>query len=208
MAARVGDLVAEIGASLVADTRRAALSYATMHGLRRSIVRIDPGVLARPVPNLLGVTVFGPCPDPKTILVVPHEAARARAFGALRIWPVGTCKAAGLASWIKELSRGRHGLDRVVAFGDGYNDGCLLGSCALGVAVRGADPVALEHSSLRLDAPLEDFLADFATPHGQAAALGRATPRRTGGIPTAAGPGPCFGAHRRAADAGAAIVGH
>ncbi|WP_225809595.1 HAD hydrolase family protein [Streptomyces spinosus] len=193
--AGLSNLVAELDGALIATSRRAALQYTRGYALPRSEVVVDPG-LDCAAGTLTGVTVFDSCPDLDALLTgVPHEIDRIGAFGAAVVRPEGTCKASGLAEYLSRYW-GRSGLDTVVAFGDAHNDGCLLGSAALGVAVAGADEVAVRHSDIRLTEPIEAFLATFDPD------LVRRPTHQAGSVANGGAGEPCFGAHVRGRPAG------
>lgn len=184
------DLVAEVGGDLVASSRRAALLYAHTYALPRSAVAVDTQPAEAPG-QVTAITVFDEPPDLARVLAgVPHDTHRIGSFGALLIRPQGTCKATGLTARLASRP-GQPGLDTVVAFGDAFNDGCLLASCRLGVAVADADETAARCADVRLFEPLADFLVGFGP--DRAVSLSRAAvSRRLGATP-------CSGAHRRPA---------
>ncbi|MFI9504905.1 HAD hydrolase family protein [Nocardia sp. NPDC052566] len=184
--AGVDEFVVDTGTDLRASSRRAALSYARAYALPRDA--IDIGLESFwPV---TGITVFDqPAKVAEALAGVPHDTDAIGPFDALLIKPRGACKATGLAAYLARC-RPTIDLDSVIAFGDAYNDGCLLGSSALGVAVRGADETACRCADIRLRQPLAAFLADL-TPVGIAAL--RLRFRRN----DIARGRPCFGGHRR-----------
>ncbi|MFI7388452.1 HAD family hydrolase [Streptomyces sp. NPDC049813] len=187
------DFVAEAGGELVASSRRAALLYARMYALSRSVVTVD----SHPSPargQLTAVTAFDASEDLARRCGARHDTDRVGPLGALQIRPRGTCKASGLAAHLARRAE-RPVLDAVTAFGDAFNDACLLAACRLGVAVQGADEVCARCAHVSLDRPLADFLSGFGPE--RAARLSRAavppgTARRGRGGAT-----PCSGAHRR-----------
>jgi len=187
------DLVAEVGGELVASSRRAALLYTRMYALGRSVVTVDAQPAHAPG-AVTAVTVFDVPGDLARLLAVRYDTDRIGPFAALLVRARGTCKASGLAAHLAGRA-GRPGLDAVTAFGDAFNDACLLASCRLGVAVQGADEVCARCAHVRLDEPLADFLCGFG-PDSAArlsqAAAGPPVSRRRGGPP-------CSGAHRRPA---------
>ncbi|MFJ8823120.1 HAD family hydrolase [Streptomyces sp. NPDC102467] len=190
------DFVAEADGELVSSSRRAALLYTRMYALGRSAVTVD----AQSAPargELTGITVFDAPEDLARRLAVRHDTDRIGPFAALLIRPRGTCKASGLAAHLANRA-GRPGLDAVTAFGDAFNDACLLASCRLGVAVEGADEACARSAHICLDQPLADFLSGFGP--DRAARLSQAAVSR--GISRRSGVTPCSGAHRRPAPKG------
>ncbi|MEV0008966.1 HAD hydrolase family protein [Streptomyces sp. NPDC047973] len=151
----VEDFVAETGGGLVAASRKAAAGYTIAHGLPRGSVPVGP--LPADAEAVTQIAVLR-----GDVRALPHwqdmgfDVTRLTAFRAQLLTPAGTCKAAGLHSWLD----GRRS-DPVVlaAFGDAYNDGCLLRGAALGVAVPGADSVARRNADVILEQPLHEYLA-------------------------------------------------
>lgn len=182
----VRHFVVELAAEPVASSRQAALQYARTHGMPRSEVTVATDVRALPGP-LVAVTVFPPHPGlSPAVDGLPHDLDTVRAFDACVIRPRGTCKATGLARFLARY-RDEPDLSRVVAFGNGYNDACLLASAACGVAVRGADDVAVRNCDRHLTEPLGDFLSRPGTPSALRDIL----------TPGSSTPALCTGAHRR-----------
>jgi len=163
----VPDLVAEIDRALVAGSRKAATAFAMAYRVPRSSIVVDPGALRAPPGRrrpptavLDSVTVFGR--DVRTLppgALPPHELHVLRALDGQVLRPRDSCKATALERYLLE----REGLTlrSAVTFGDAYNDGCLLASSALGVAVHHADSVAVRFSDVLLDRPLDEFLMSF-----------------------------------------------
>ncbi|MER5431777.1 HAD hydrolase family protein [Streptomyces sp. NPDC002588] len=187
----VTDLVAEIDGTQLAWSRRARLRYAHAYDVPRSCLGLHS---SRTVPSgaLTGIAIFEPLATPTEILAgLPHEWDRISSFDALLIRPHGTCKATGLADYLTRY-RAPAGLQEVVSFGDAYNDGCLLGSSGIGIAVSNADSIAARYSDLQLREPVEDFLASFDPVAAAAVPRVRARTERAR-TPSA----PCFGGHVR-----------
>ncbi|MDT0266094.1 HAD hydrolase family protein [Streptomyces sp. DSM 44915] len=176
------DLVAEVDRELIASSRRAATAFALAYRVPRSHIAVRPAALRtpegggdeaarRPDRVLDAVTVFGA--DLRALpagALPPHEPHLIRALDGQVLRPHGSCKASALERYLDQ--RGLT-LRATAAFGDAYNDGCLLASSALGVAVRHADEVAVRHSDLQLDQSLDEFLLTFDP------ALAVAPPRQT-----------------------------
>ncbi|MFJ2867684.1 HAD family hydrolase [Kitasatospora sp. NPDC087314] len=181
------DLVAEVGGELVASSRRAALLYTRMYALARSVVMVDVEPSHAPG-QVTAITVFDAPEDLARPLAEQHDTDRIGPFAALQVRPRGTCKATGLAAHLAGRP-GHPGLDAVAAFGDAFNDACLLASCRLGVAVEGADETSARSAHVCLDEPLADFLSDF-DPDRAACLSGAVVSGRFAATP-------CSGAHRR-----------
>lgn len=178
----VRDVVAETEYAPVASTPRAAAAYAMAYRAPRSEIAIEPAALWDCASSLRvsALTVFGA--DVRTLpggSLPGHELDFIGPFGAQIIRPLGTCKATALELYLRRHGEGGS-LRSTVAFGDAYNDVCLLRACALGVAVQYADEAARRHSDVHLDRALDDYLLNWV-------------PESMG---SPGSPGPiCFGGH-------------
>jgi hydroxymethylpyrimidine pyrophosphatase-like HAD family hydrolase len=160
LAAGIEDLVAEGPDGFRASSRTAALAYALAYRLPRNVIAVDT-TLGLAVGHSTAIVAFGEQVALSGALSgLPVRLQPTYGRGAVVIRPAGSCKASAL---VRLLHRrfGEVDLSRVVAFGDGANDACLLGAAALGVAVPGGDELAVTHADLTLTGSLGDFLADF-----------------------------------------------
>jgi HAD superfamily hydrolase (TIGR01484 family) len=154
----INEIVVDQGAHLVASNAKSALMYSMIYGLPRSEIRIGYSSDLE-LTTALEMTVF---PSGKEIdPLVTEEMLEVRRIGyldAVAVQPAGTCKAVALARHLRNQPS-RVGLGNVVAFGDGYNDGCMINSAAFGVAMRQSDEVASGNCDIQLLVPLHEFLA-------------------------------------------------
>lgn len=152
----INDFVADTGRSLVASSRRAAVAHAFFHQRLRSSITVADTPPAAPVAE---VTIYA---DPHDVVGALqgidgcsfHRAAVGKRCGVV---PSGSCKTAGLT----QLMAGSYAeptLARVVAFGDGSNDACLLGSVGAGVAMAISDPDTARSATIRLTGSLATYL--------------------------------------------------
>jgi hypothetical protein len=143
----VADFVVEQPDGPHASSRAAALAYAMAYRLPRGLVAVAP--VTGPAGAIVAFA------DPALLSGLPARAEVLNHLGAVVLRPLGSCKANALG---EVLSRrfGEAGLRGVIAFGDGPNDACLLGTAGFGVALT---DVAARHASIRLTEPLGDYLA-------------------------------------------------
>lgn len=176
------DLVAETADELLASTGRAAVAHARAYRLPRSAITVDPARVAGAAAT--AVTVYGAPGGPGGLLAgAAVEVDRITAYHGYVLRPSGTCKARAVSQVVAGGD-----LSRVIAFGDGYNDACLLAAAGRGVAVDGADEVATRHSRVRLDRPLPEYLLGLTTADGPDRRSADAVPPPSGT--------PCRGVHR------------
>jgi HAD superfamily hydrolase (TIGR01484 family) len=158
LAAGIKDIVVDTGQRLVATSRMASTRYALFYRCPRSAIEISARPPSDPVTKV-------------TVYAVPHEVTSALADvpqcqvnpGEERlrctVVPYGSCKTAG----ISRLMAGVYGeptLDRVVAFGDGSNDACLLRAAGAGVAMAVAHPETVQNATMQLRGTLAGYLAE------------------------------------------------
>jgi HAD superfamily hydrolase (TIGR01484 family) len=170
------DLAVEVDGQYRASNKRTALAVAMTYRLPRAAVTVGPVDAAAPLGRVL---VFG---DPKrttdALLGVRHSARRLKSFAAMLVQPEGTCKSRALrAHLLAEF--GEHGLDRVIAFGDGANDAALLMDSRVGVAMPDSDDAAKAAASIRLTEPIGDFLRVLEPQRLYGGAAGCAAPAAT-----------------------------
>ncbi|MGW4795376.1 HAD hydrolase family protein, partial [Nonomuraea sp. NPDC004297] len=146
------DLVVETTEALYATTARAAIAYARCYRQPRSSIVVNPAGAARAA--ALAVVVFSATAGLNELLAdTPLDVDQIAAYNGQVLRPAGTCKALAVSRILSCLD-----LAEVIAFGDGYNDACLLAAAGRGVAVEGADDVALRYSSVQLEGPLPGYL--------------------------------------------------
>jgi hypothetical protein len=152
-------MVLELDHRYVATSRRASAWFAMAHGLPRSSIEVDPAIAGGggEVGSVLLLDRHELPPDllGSAVEVVPFARTDARV-----VRPVGTCKGAALAVHLAEVW-GEQDLSRVVAFGDGRNDRCILAAADVGVAMHDSHADAAAHATMRLTGSIGDFLRTF-----------------------------------------------
>ncbi|MEU2665194.1 HAD hydrolase family protein [Micromonospora sp. NPDC007220] len=158
LAAGFTELVAELDHRYVATSRRASTWFAMAHRLPRSSIEVDPQLGGGA--QVGSVLVLDRVPLPEGLLGGAVEAIPFAGTAAKLLRPAGTCKTAAVTALLAEQA-GEADLKRVIAFGDGRNDRCLLASAAVGVAVADSHADAAARATMRLSGPIGDFLAAF-----------------------------------------------
>jgi hypothetical protein len=149
------DIVVDTGRGIVSTSESAADRYARLYRCPRSSIVVSGRLPHAPV---LKVTVFGERRDVLAALTgIDGCSVGPRKSGRCNVVPLGSCKTAGLARLMAERYA-EPTLGRVVAFGDGDNDVCLLGSVGAGVAMADSYPGAARAASLRLRGTLAGYL--------------------------------------------------
>jgi hypothetical protein len=148
------DIVVDTGRGLVATSDRAAAAYAPLYRCPRSSIVLSGQPPRAPA---LKVTIFGDHGNVADALTGIEGCSIDRKTGRCNVVPLGSCKTAGLVRLMAERYA-EPTLRRVVAFGDGDNDVCLLGSVGAGVAMADSYPGAARAASLRLRGTLAGYL--------------------------------------------------
>lgn len=164
------DFVVDTGRCLVASSDRAADRHAVTYRCPRTSITVS----ARPpASSAVKVTIYA---DPAEVLAALHGldgcAFTATARDRCSVVPPNSCKAAGLTVLL-----GHKTLTKVIAFGDGANDACLLRSAGAGIAMAIADPDTARDATRQLTGPLAAYLTD-EFPHGLAPRRPRPCPHR------------------------------
>jgi hydroxymethylpyrimidine pyrophosphatase-like HAD family hydrolase len=168
-AAGVPDFVVDTGSRLVATSPVAAARYALFYRCRRSAIEVSATPPAAPVTKL---SVYAGGDHVRRALagVAGCRINEAPERRRCTIVPSGSCKAAGTAHLLSTV-HSEPTLDRVVAFGDGSNDACLLGTVGVGVAMAVSHPDAVQRATIQLRGTLEHFLTEEFSRGGLAAAV-------------------------------------
>lgn len=150
------EIVVDTGRSLVAPSKRAALRYAFFYRCARSSITIADRPPSTPVTK---ITVYADHHEVRAALagVEGCSISVAEEGGRCTVVPFGSCKTAGLAR-LMTLVYQEPTLTRVVAFGDGRNDACLLRSVGAGVAMAASDPAAARGATMQLAGTLATYL--------------------------------------------------
>ncbi|HEY3609016.1 MAG TPA: HAD hydrolase family protein [Pseudonocardiaceae bacterium] len=150
------DFVVDTGQRLLASSRRAATGHAFFYGCPRSWLTVADGPPATPAAK---VTIYA---DAAAVLAALHgidgySFEAAPEGRRCSVVPAGSCKTAGLG---KLLAHRYHEptLARVIAFGDGGNDACLLSRAGAGVAMAVSDPDTARNATLQLTGSLGAYL--------------------------------------------------
>jgi len=155
---RFPDFVVDTGRHIVATSRRAVEQHSICYHCPKWSITVSDRPPAAPAAK---VTVYADPPDVIAALrgidgctfsATPHDRR-------CSVVPAGSCKTAGMTRLMAGFYRER-GLTRVVAFGDGGNDACLLGCAGAGVAMAVANPGAMKNATIQLTGSLADYLND------------------------------------------------
>ena len=154
--------VVEAGDRNVASTRVAALRFAMLYGVPRSLVAIGQVEPDQPVST---VVAFAEASKVRDILDdVPCRIEAVRGTEASVIRPSGSCKAAALAHRLA-VDFNEPDLRHVISFGDSENDRCLLRTSGHGVAVLECDTATAHYADDHLQIPLGSYLGRLETSH-------------------------------------------
>jgi hydroxymethylpyrimidine pyrophosphatase-like HAD family hydrolase len=172
LAAGVAHFVVDTGLRLVATSPLAALRYALFYQCRRSAIELSDRPPHTPVTK---VTVYTDLDETRRALPgidgcqINDDAERRRCT----IVPAGSCKVIGLSK-LMARAYGEPTLDRVMAFGDGSNDACLLGAVGRGVAMALSHPDTVRSAALQLSGTLARYLnEELSGESGPAGRTGR-----------------------------------
>lgn len=147
--------VADVGNGFQASDRIVAARYALAHGYPRSSIRI--GIKSSQAASRLFVYE---APNSVTDMlraekeIVVHPAVESDHYIVL---PSRACKSTGLTRYLHQRD-GNVNLRRVVSFGDGVNDVCLLSMTGAGVSMAVAHQEAVEAASIHLTGSLGNYL--------------------------------------------------
>jgi hydroxymethylpyrimidine pyrophosphatase-like HAD family hydrolase len=152
----IKDFVVDTGRGLVASSRSAAVGHAIYYQYPRSSITIKDHPAAAPATK---VVVYAE-PDAVTAALAGvdgcglHPAPEGKRCNVV---PADSCKSAGLARLLN-LRYHEPTLARVVAFGDGDNDACLLRTAGAGVAMVVSMAGAVRGATIRLNSSLATYL--------------------------------------------------
>lgn len=155
--AGLNDFVVDTGSGLFASSRSAAIRHAIFYRIPRSSITVSDHPPATPAAK---VTAYA---EPAAVMaalrgikVSFHPAPEGRRCNVV---PSGACKTAGLARLLARHYQ-EPTLSRVIAFGDGDNDACLLRTAGAGVAMAVSAADTAGGATLRLTGSLATYLND------------------------------------------------
>ncbi|MGE6631473.1 HAD hydrolase family protein [Bacillus sp. NPDC077027] len=158
------EFVIEASGKHIASSKSARLKYSMLYMLPRG--RIEVGDIRQH--SFEHVTkLFVLSADKMDVAKeVSHfncHVADAHFLNAKVISPKGICKAALLKQHLIEYF-GEQNLERVIAFGNGYNDRLLLKQAKCGIAVQDSHPSAIELCDIHLEESIPEFIQKVLLP--------------------------------------------
>lgn len=151
----IKDFVVDTGRELIASSRSAAIGHAIYYQYPRSSITIND----RPTKSGSKITVYA---EPEAVVTALagvdgcgfHPAPEGKRCNVV---PAGSCKGAGLARLLSLRYR-EPTLARVIAFGDGDNDACLLRTAGAGIAMAVSEADAVRGATMQLHNSLAAYL--------------------------------------------------